>query len=246
MRCFARRYHHTIVLEFVPLTDQGRRFSEEYLIRLGDVDSRGLLRLDGVARFLQDVATDDWSDTGIASEDTFVVRRTTLRLRDGGPWPRYLDRVTMTTWCGGVGAAWAERRTNFDLDGTRSLEAVGLWVPVSPSGHPVRLRESFFDVYGQSAKARKVSGRVSLPPVASEAALRPWPLRQADFDILGHVNNAAVWQAVTELATPPLAWVSVTHHQSLERDDEVILASVPGAMWLIVDGVVKVSAEYSS
>jgi acyl-ACP thioesterase len=234
------------VLEFVPLTDQGRRFSEQYLIRLGDVDSRGLLRFDGAAHFLQDVATDDWSDTGITSEDTFVVRRTTLRLVEGGTWPRYLDRATMTTWCGGVGAAWAERRTNFDLDGKGSLEAVGLWVPVSPSGHPVRLRESFFDVYGQSAKARKVSGRVRVPPVAIDAVVRPWTLRNADFDILGHVNNAAVWQAVTEVATPPLAWVSVTHHQSLERDDDVTLASAPGAMWLIVDGVVKVSAEYSS
>jgi acyl-ACP thioesterase len=234
------------VLEFVPLTDQGRRFTEQYIIRLGDVDSRGFLRLDGAARFLQDVATDDWNDTGITSEDTWVVRRTTLRLVEGGTWPRYLDRVTMTTWAGGVGAAWAERRTNFDLDGKGSLEAAGLWVPISPSGHPVRVRESFFDVYGQSAKARKVSGRVSLSPVASDATLRPWPLRHADFDILGHVNNAAIWQAVTEVATLPLSWVSVTHHHSLERDDEVTLASVPGAMWLIVDGVVKVSVEYSS
>jgi acyl-ACP thioesterase len=245
MRSFARRYHHRIVLEFVPLTDQGRRFSEQYTIRLGDVDSRGLLRLDGAARFLQDVATDDWSDTGITSEDTWVVRRTTLRLAEGGTWPQYLDRVKMTTWCGGVGAAWAERRTNFDLDGKGSLEAAGLWVPVSPTGHPVRVRESFFDVYGQSAKARKVSGRVSVPPVTNDATYRSWPLRNADFDILGHVNNAAVWQAVTELATPPLSWVSVTHHQSLERDDEVTLASAPGAMWLIVDGVIKVSVEYS-
>jgi hypothetical protein len=45
---------------------------------------------------------------------------------------------------------------------------------------------------------------------------------------------------------PPLSWVSVTHHQSLERDDDVTLASVPGAMWLIADGVVKVSVEYES
>jgi acyl-ACP thioesterase len=245
MRSFVRRYHHRSVLEFVPLTDQGRRFTEQYIIRLGDVDSRGLLRLDGAARFLQDVATDDWSNTGITSEDTFVVRRTTLRFVEGAVWPRYLDRVTMTTWCGGVGAAWAERRTNFDLDGKGSLEVAALWVPISPSGRPVRLRESFFDVYGQSAKARKVSGRVNLAPVSEDATRRPWPLRNADFDILGHVNNAAIWQAVTELAPLPLSCVSVTHHQSIERDDEVTLASVPGAMWLIVNGVVKVSVEYS-
>ncbi len=72
----------------------------------------------------------------------------------------------MTTWCGGVGAAWAERRTNIDLEGGRSLEAAGLWVPINSNGHPVRVRESFFDVYGQFAKSRKVSGRVTVPPVA--------------------------------------------------------------------------------
>lgn len=232
------------MLEFVPLTDQGRRFAEEYVIRLGDVDQSGLLRLDGAARFLQDVATDDWNDTGVTTEDTWVVRRTTLRLVEGARWPRYLDKVTLTTWCGGVGAAWAERRTNFDVDGRPALEAAGLWVPISPSGHPVRVREEFFEIYGQSSKSRKVSGRVSLSPVAEGATLRPWPLRVADIDIIGHVNNAAVWQAVTEMVTPPLAWVSVTHHQSLERDDEVTLASAPGALWLVVDGAVKVSVDY--
>ena len=246
MPSFDSRYHQQTVHEFVPLTDQGRRFSEQYVIRLGDVDSRGLLRLDGAARFLQDVATEDWSDTGIISDDTWVVRRTTLRLVEGARWPNYLDRIKLTTWCGGVGAAWAERRTNVDLDGTTTLEVAALWVPVSPSGHPVRVRDSFFEVYGQSARERKVSGRVRLTPVDETAELRPWPLRIADVDIVGHVNNAAVWQAVTELVTTPLAWVSVTHHQSLERDDKVTLASVPGALWLTVDGVVKVSVEYAT
>jgi hypothetical protein len=38
--------------------------------------------------------------------------------------------------------------------------------------------------------------------------------------------------------------VSVTHHQSIERDDQVVLASVPGMMWLLVGDVIKVSATY--
>jgi acyl-ACP thioesterase len=234
------------VSEFVPLTNEGRRYSSEYLIRLGDADENGLLRVDGVARFLQDVATDDWSDTGITTSDTWVVRRTRIRLVEGARWPQYLDRVMLPTWCGGVGAAWAERRTNFDLDGVTSLEAEGLWVPVNPNGNPVRVSDYFFDVYGTSAKARKVSGRVETPPVAEGATFRPWTLREADFDIIGHVNNAAVWQAMSEVVRPPVRFVSVTHHQSIERDDDVVLASVPGSLWLVVEGVVKVSATYET
>ncbi|MGC2484631.1 MAG: acyl-ACP thioesterase domain-containing protein [Acidimicrobiales bacterium] len=230
--------------EFVPLSDEGRRFSEEYVVRLGDADERGLFRLDGLVGFLQDVATDDWTDTGIDTDETWVVRRTQVRMVEGARWPQYLDHVRLTTWCGGVGAAWAERRTNIDLDGETSIEAVGLWVPIGPTGVPVRLRASFFDVYGEAARARKVPGRVDTPPVPNGASVRPWPLRTADFDVAGHVNNAAVWQAVSEVVPPPVRFVSVTHHQSLEHDDDVVLASEPGALWLVVDGVIKVSAIY--
>lgn len=231
---------------FVPLTDEGRRYREEYVIRLADADENGLLRVDGFARLLQDVATDDWTDTGITSEDTWVVRRTQLRLVEGARWPRYLDRVTLTTWCGGVGAAWAERRTNLDVAGVTALEAAGLWVPISPKGNPVRVRDDFFDVYGPAARARKVSGRVENPPVSADATFRPWLLRAADLDIVGHVNNAALWQALSEVVHAPVRFVSVTHHQSIERDDEVALASAAGSMWLVVDGIVKVSATFQS
>ena len=222
----------------------GRRFSETYLIRLGDADEHGQLRLDGAARFLQDVATDDWTDTGVASGDIWVVRRTTLRLVDGARWPRYLDRVTITTWCGGSGAAWAERRTNFDLDGQACLEVAALWVPTDPSGRPVRMRESFFEVYGEAARARKVPGRITTPVIPEHVTSRPWPLRTADLDIIGHVNNAAIWQAISEVVAAPVRLVSVTHHQAIERRDVVTLLSAPGAIWLVVDGVVKVSAQY--
>ncbi|HTT59605.1 MAG TPA: acyl-ACP thioesterase domain-containing protein [Acidimicrobiales bacterium] len=232
------------MLEFVPLGDQGRRFSEDYVVRLSDADERGRFRLDGVVRFLQDVATDDWSDTGIEADETWVVRRTRFRMVEGARWPQYLDRLRLTTWCGGVGAAWAERRTNIDLDGVTSIEAAGLWVPIGPAGTPIRLRGSFFDVYGEAARARKVSGRVDTPVLAEGATMRPWPLREADLDLAGHVNTAAVWQALSEVAPPPVRFASVTHHQSLERDDDVVLASAPGALWLVVDGAIKVSATY--
>ena len=231
-------------IEFVALGEEGRRYREEYVIRLGDTDVDGLLRLDGAAAFLQDVATDDWTDTGVSGGDTWVVRRTSLRLVEGARWPRYLDHVALTTWCGGTGAAWAERRTNFEFEGELVLEAVGLWVPISPAGTPVRVRESFYEVYGEHARRRKVSGRVSTPPIPEHATSRAWSLREADFDLIGHVNNAAVWQAVSEIVRPPVQFVSVTHHGALERHDEVSLVTAPGALWLVVEGVIRVSAQY--
>jgi acyl-ACP thioesterase len=233
------------VIEFVPLPDEGRRYSGQFSVRLGDADASGTLRLDGVARMLQDIATDDWDDTDIDSTDTWVVRRTALHVADGGRWPRYKERLTLTTWCGGIGAAWAERRTNIALDGRLLVEAAALWVPIDPSGHPVRIRREFFDTYGDAIGERKVSGRVAKPVVSPDAMMRPWPLRRADLDVVGHVNNAAVWQAVSEVVTTPVSTVTVVHHGPVESGHDVTLASAPGSLWLLVDGVVQVSAEFT-
>jgi hypothetical protein len=45
---------------------RGRIFSARRRIRLSDLDARGRLRLDGVARFLQDMAIDDVQEKGLA------------------------------------------------------------------------------------------------------------------------------------------------------------------------------------
>jgi acyl-ACP thioesterase len=232
------------VTEFVPLTDDGRRFTIQIPVRLSDTDPSGLLRLDGIARYLQDVATDDWDDTGIDSTDTWVVRRTTLR-QSSQRWPHLNDILTLTTWCGGVGAAWAERRTNISVDGILAIEAVGLWVPIDPTGHPVRVKPYFFEVFGVAVKDRKISGRVALTTPPSSATSQPWPLRRADLDVVGHVNNAAVWQAVSEIVDVPIASVEVIHHGPVEGGHDVTLTHAEGSLWLLVDGDVRVAASYS-
>jgi acyl-ACP thioesterase len=234
------------VIEFVPFADRGRSFTSSRLVRLSDADSRGVLRPDGLARYLQDVATDDWASTGIEADDTWVVRRTAVRVIDGGRWPTLGERVTLTTWCGGFGAAWAERRTDLMLDSELMVQAVGLWVPVDPSGRPRRLRPSFFDVYGDATGGRRVPGRVPTPPVALGATRREWPVRRADIDVVGHVNNAALWTALSEVTGTDLVWASVTHHGAVEADDEVTLASDDGHFWLVVDDDVRVSGDFGA
>ena len=232
------------MIEFISAPATGRRFSGTFRVRLGDADANGVLRLDGVARLLQDVATDDWDESGIASSDTWVVRRTAVRVVEGGRWPHYKEELTVTTWCGGVGAAWAERRTDIAVGARRLVEAVALWVPIDATGHPLRIKPEFFAVYGDAVAGRKVSGRVGTPLVSEGATSRTWPLRRADLDIVGHVNNAAVWQAVTEVVDGPVVEVVVTHHGPVESGHEVTLANAPGSLWLLVDGVVRVSASF--
>jgi hypothetical protein len=48
----------------VPIPDRGRVFARGRRIRLADIDARGRLRLDAVARFRPDLAIDDVEETG--------------------------------------------------------------------------------------------------------------------------------------------------------------------------------------
>ena len=79
----------------------------------------------------------------------------------------------------------------------RSRRAVWVYVNLD-TGTPLTLAPSFFEVYGESVRAHKVSARLQHPAPTAGASRRPWPLRIADFDIFGHVNNAIYWSAVED------------------------------------------------
>jgi acyl-ACP thioesterase len=190
------------------------------------------------------VAADDWDDTGIDSGDLWVVRRTAMRLGAGGRWPTLGEPVTATTWCSGIGAAWAERRSDLAVDGVVLVETESLWVPLD-SVRPRRISAEFRRVYGEAAGGRKVSGRVAAPDVPADAERRPWPLRRVDLDVAGHVNNAASWTALVEVADGPVASAVLTHHGPLEWDDPVTLARAEGRLWLLNGDRVQVSGEFT-
>lgn len=234
------------MIEFVPLPDRGRRFSQERRIRLADAGPDGTLRLDGAARILQDVATDDWDSLGLDTDRdlTWVVRRTAMRVAEGGRWPLYGEYVTATTWCGGAGAAWAERRTNLAIGEQVLVEAVALWVPLNPHGQVQRIRPSFHEVYGEATGGRKVPGRVDRTEPPADSSTRSWELRRVDLDIVQHVNNAALWEPMVEIVDGPVDFAWLIHHGPVEEGDEVTLAWDDRRLWLLVEGDVRVSGEF--
>jgi len=179
--------------EFVPIPASGRTVVRDRRVRLADVTAVGRLRLDALARYLQDVASDDVDDAGIRG--AWVLRRVVLAL---GDLPHLGDPVTLTTFCSGAGSRFAERRTTVETSDGAVAEAVALWVYVDSAGRPVRLEPWFFDLYGEVAGGRAVSSRLRHPRPPDHAARRPWPLRVTDVDVLDHVNNAVSWAAVED------------------------------------------------
>lgn len=174
-----------------------RVFQASRPVRLGDADRHGRLRLDALARHLQDVATDDSADSGLIDEPVvWVVRRAALRVIR---WPRYLDRLSYRTFCSGTGPHWAERRTSGEGPGGGRVEAAVLWASVeASSGRLAPLPERFAEIWGSATGDRRVSARLLHPPPPTSATGRPWAVRTTDLDVLGHVNNAAYWEAVED------------------------------------------------
>jgi acyl-ACP thioesterase len=183
---------------FVPQPERGRVFRAERRVRLSDADASGRLRLDAVARYLQDVATDDVAETGWgAGEHFWLVRRTAIQ--QVRPFA-IEETVDLTTWSSGAGTVAASRRTS--LKGNRGglIETESIWAHLGRDFRPLRLGEDFYEVYGESTCGRRISHKLELAGLAEGALREPWPLRLTDIDVLGHVNNAAFWEAVEEVA----------------------------------------------
>ncbi|HVF32336.1 MAG TPA: acyl-ACP thioesterase domain-containing protein [Acidimicrobiales bacterium] len=204
-----------------------RQFTGTRTVRLGDVGLRGLLRLDALARFLQDIAADDAADVGLR-DASWVVRRTVLTI-DGRP--RYGERISLATSCGGLGSRWAERRTDV-VGPTSRIEASSLWVHLDPAGRPAALPERFLEAYAETAAGRTVSSRLTLAGPPEGAPSADWPLRPTDFDVLGHVNNAVSWAIVED--EPLLRGTATLEYRTpIEPGADVRLVADGDRRWLV-------------
>lgn len=239
----------------IPPPEHGRRFVGERAVRLGDVDPAGRLRLDAVARYLQDVANDDATDADLPNATGWVVRRTTIAVAERA---RFRERLMLTTFCSGFGAGWAERRTTIRGERGARLEAVALWAHIDlRTARPARIGAAFHERYGAAHGGRSVSARLTHgdPPADAVARARPFPLRAVDLDLMGHVNNAVYWAIVEDrlagderLRRPHR--VEVEHRRALGAGGtpEVVIAEVGGGvgLWVLDQSAVAASARLAA
>lgn len=218
----------------------GRLYHAERTVRGTDVTPAGQLRLDAIARYLQDAAEDDVAESRWDEPQDWLLRRCELVI---GGYPCRGDEVRLRTFCSGLGPRWAQRTTTLSGKDGDLIQASALWVAIArQTGAPAQLSEEFRRVYGPSAQGRTVSARLTHPAPDPWLGQRPWPLRAADFDTAGHVNNAIAW-AAAEDALAGLSWrpsraESEYHRQILPGCEPGLIAChSPGGLdaWL-VDG----------
>lgn len=220
--------------ELVPAPRGGRVYLHHAVGGLCDVAPSGRVRLDALARWLQDAAAADFVDSGLDNSGVWVVRRVQMRV---ARFPSFGEPVDVETFCSGTGALWAERRTTVRADGEPLVEAVALWIHLAPDGvRPQRLPAGFDHVYGASVAGRRVRARLRHPAKPpADATARPWRFRAADLDLANHVNNAVYRQVLEEdLSTlnPEATLAAEVQHRAPADPGEAIVLSAGPSHWL--------------
>ncbi len=216
----------------------GRLFLIHRRPGLADCAPSGRIRLDALARWMQDVAFADVEDAGLEQIAVWVLRRHRIRVER---FPRFGERCEVRTFCSGIGRMWAERRTTVvpaaaaEADGEPAkplVESVALWVHLDPERRlpsPVTATEAA--VYEEAMAGRTIPARLRHPrPTSVEREYR-WRFRHTDADVADHVNNAAYWE--------PLEEELLDYGSELEQVDaelEFRAAAQPGLKRILVSG----------
>jgi acyl-ACP thioesterase len=221
------------VESLVPPPPSGRTFRVGYRIRLSDADVSGRLRLDAVARYLQDAAIDDVAETDWGAPEHLWVLRA-VRIDVVTP---FLDdtEVDIVTWGSSLSALAAGRRWSLSGDAGGVIEVDSTWIHLGPDARPARIGEGF-EGYAEAAQGRVASTKLSLPAPAADGNRFAWPLRATDVDRMGHVNNASYWGAVEhrlverqpDLRRPYRARLDYRHPIDLGEDVEIAEETAEG------------------
>jgi acyl-ACP thioesterase len=204
------------------------------------MDADGRVRLDAVARFLQDIAIDDVQETGWGLPDHLWFVRS-IRMDVLAPFVGDTE-VELTTWCSGVAAIAAGRRWSVTGDRGGHIEVDSVWIHLDAEQRPARIED--FGVYAEAAGKRHVSTKLDLPDPPPDAARVSWPLRASDVDLHGHVNNAVHWQAVEHvLPTSGPLRAELDYRAPIDIGEPVELASFDGCLALVAGGAVKAVAR---
>jgi acyl-ACP thioesterase len=212
--------------ELVPAPAAGRAFEQGMRPGIADATGSGRVRLDAIARWLQDVAYLDLVDAGFEGRGAWVVRRLRMRVER---FPRFGEDLVVRTFCSGIGRFSAERRTTIAAaDGSVRAETVALWICLDvESLRPMRFPPDFVELYAESAAGRDASVRLRHPEPPGRAEREPWSFRATDIDAAGHVNNS-VYGAVLEEELPgerePEAIdAEVEHREPAQAGEAVVL-----------------------
>ncbi|KAA0024408.1 acyl-[acyl-carrier-protein] thioesterase [Antrihabitans cavernicola] len=177
----------------------GAIFTTSWPVRSADVDPERNLRLDGVARYLQDIGFDNLDANGASeAHPLWIVRRTVIDVVRPIVWP---STVQLTRWCSGLSSRWCNMRVRIESDNGGLIDTEAFWININPdSGMPSRIEEEFMAPMADTATDHRLKWKRLLTEDApADIADVPFVLRGSDIDPLQHLTNSIYWQPIEDL-----------------------------------------------
>jgi acyl-ACP thioesterase len=219
----ANIWHHSFMVIPTVLPEpptEGTPFETGWPVRLADTAPDQRLRLDAIARYLQDIGYEhlDAVEDGEAHLG-WVVRRTVIDVLK----PIEIgERVTLRRWCSGLSNRWCNMRVQVCGSWGGLIETEAFLIHFgTESGVPARMSDRFMAPMLASTTEHRLRWKAALSdpmPPADEPGVqtRPFPLRVTDIDLLDHVNNAVYLSAVEEVLAGHAELKSGSHRTVIE------------------------------
>lgn len=239
----------------VPLADlpaEGDVFSTSWKLATGDMDARQYLRLDGVARYIQEVGAEHIVDANAQDVHPYwIVRRALVDVIEPLTWP---NEVTFHRWCSAVGSRSCTMRVRLQGANGGRIETEGFWTNLDKDTlTPSPITDGFFNRLATTTEEHQLKWHQWLPdPVPEGSASFSFPLRHTDIDLFQHLNNTNYWHAVHEvlarypkIGTAPYRAV-VEYRRPITHDEPVTirhcLSDASVRFWFCVGDEVRAAA----
>jgi acyl-ACP thioesterase len=222
----------------------GYVYRTSWPVPTGDIGADLQLRLDGVARYIQEVGAENLLDAGEAEEHPhWLVQRTVIDVVEPIEWP---NEVSFSRWCSALSTRWCTMRV--DLVGAQGgrIETEGFWIAINEKTlTPQRVSDSLIEKFASTTSEHRLKWRPWLSNPSDVDVLAPFALRRTDIDVFEHVTNTAYWHAMHEVmaAVPdvcrapyravveyrrPIQYGEEVTLQWVRRDDAVHIAIAVG------------------
>jgi acyl-ACP thioesterase len=235
-----------------PLPETGYVYSTSLPVMTGDIDDSLHLRLDGVARYIQEVGAENLVDAGEAENHPhWIVQRTVIDVIEPIGWP---NDISFNRWCSALSARWCTMRVRLTGSDGGRIETEGFWIAMNKDTlMPSRVSDSLTEKFASTTTEHRLKWRPWLQNLdAADAHETPFALRRTDIDLFQHVTNAVYWNAVHEVmadhpdvVTAPYRAV-VEYRKPIQYGEDVVIRSARDGdavhIALTVDGAVRAAA----
>jgi acyl-ACP thioesterase len=182
----------------VGVPETGYVFQTGWRLATADIDEHRMLRLDGVARYIQDAGAEHLADAKLADvHPHWIVLRTVIDVIEPIEIP---SDITFRRWCAGLSARWCSMRVQLEGSAGGRIETEGFWICMNKDTlTPSRLSDECTALFGSTTDDHRLKWRPWLAEPIEDGAVTPFQLRRTDIDHFQHVNNSIYWHGVHEI-----------------------------------------------